>query len=127
MPASLVVQIALWPDKLSDWADEMGIAPSVVYNMLAGTKPYHRVRALLARRLNVYKQSLDHLIDAPRPEPLAELPPEPPPPARPRRNARAARSGRTVSGVGGAGRAGYPHRPIRAGGERSGPQTVLNL
>lgn len=78
MPASLVVQIALWPDKLADWAKEMDISPSVVYNMLAGTKPYHRVRALLARRLNVYKRTLDHLIDAPRPEPFAKLPPEPP-------------------------------------------------
>ena len=78
MPASLVVQIALWPNKLADWAEEMGIAPAVVYNMLAGVKPYHRVRTLLARRLNVYKESLDHLIDARRPEPRAKLPPEPP-------------------------------------------------
>lgn len=78
MPASLVVQIALWPDKLADWADEMGIAPAVVYNMLAGVKPYHRVRTLLARRLNVYKESLDHLVDARRPEPRAKLPPDPP-------------------------------------------------
>ncbi len=78
MPASLVVQIALWPDKLADWAEEMGIAPAVVYNMLAGVKPYHRVRTLLARRLNVYKESLDHLIDARRPEPRAKLPPDPP-------------------------------------------------
>ncbi|CAN5745242.1 hypothetical protein BH23GEM5_BH23GEM5_21880 [soil metagenome] len=78
MPASLVVQIALWPDKLADWAEEMGIAPAVVYNMLAGVKPYHRVRALLARRLDVYKESLDHLIDARRPEPRAKLPPDPP-------------------------------------------------
>ncbi len=78
MPASLVVQIALWPDKLADWAKESAIAPSVVYNMLANVKPYHRVRTLLARRLNVPKESLDHLIEAPRPEPLAKLPPEPP-------------------------------------------------
>ncbi len=78
MPASLVVQIALWPDKLADWAEEMGIAPAVVYNMLAGVKPYHRVRTLLARRLDVYKESLDHLIDARRPEPRAKLPPDPP-------------------------------------------------
>ncbi|HEV2132481.1 MAG TPA: hypothetical protein VGR27_15305 [Longimicrobiaceae bacterium] len=78
MPASLVVQIALWPDKLADWAKETAIAPSVVYNMLANVKPYHRVRTLLARRLNVPKQELDHLIEAPRPEPLAKLPPEPP-------------------------------------------------
>lgn len=77
MPAWRVVQIALWPAKLADWADEMGIAPAVVYNMLAG-KPYHRVRTLLARRLNVYKESLNHLIDARRPEPRAKLPPEPP-------------------------------------------------
>jgi hypothetical protein len=78
MPASLVVQIALWPDKLADWAKEMGVAPAVVYNMLAGVKPYHRVRTLLARRLNVSKHVLDHLVDASRPEPLAKVPPDPP-------------------------------------------------
>ena len=77
MPASLVVQIALWPDKLADWAKEMEIAPAVVYNMLANVKPYHRVRGLLARRLNVPKEALDWLIEAPRPEPLAKLPPDP--------------------------------------------------
>lgn len=78
MPASLVVQIALWPDKLADWAKESGIAPAVVYNMLAGVKPYHRVRTLLARRLDVPKAVLDHLVDAPRPEPLSRIPPDPP-------------------------------------------------
>ena len=77
MPASLVVQIALWPDKLADWAKEMEIAPAVVYNMLANVKPYHRVRGLLARRLNVPKEALDWLIEAPRPGPLAKLPPDP--------------------------------------------------
>jgi hypothetical protein len=83
MPASLVVQIALWPDKLADWAKETSVSPAVVYNMLAGVKPYHRVRSLLARRLNVPKRVLDHLIDAPRPEPLAKLPPDPPADALP--------------------------------------------
>jgi hypothetical protein len=83
MPASLVVQIALWPDKLADWAKETSVAPAVVYNMLAGVKPYHRVRTLLARRLNVPKRVLDHLIDAPRPEPLAKVPPDPPADADP--------------------------------------------
>jgi hypothetical protein len=83
MAPSLVVQIALWPDKLADWARETGVAASVVYNMLAGVKPYHRVRALLARRLDVPKEVLDHLIDAPRPEPRAKLPPDPPPDAPP--------------------------------------------
>lgn len=78
MPASLVVQIALWPDKLADWSKETGVAPAVVYNMLAGVKPYHRVRTLLARRLNVSKRFLDHLIDARRPEPHAKVPPDPP-------------------------------------------------
>ena len=78
MPASLVVQIALWPDKLADWSKETGVAPAVVYNMLAGVKPYHRVRTLLARRLHVSKRFLDHLIDAPRPEPQAKVPPDPP-------------------------------------------------
>ena len=77
MPASLVVQIALWPDKLADWAKEMEITPAVVYNMLANVKPYHRVRGLLARRLNVSKEALDWLIEAPRAEPLAKLPPDP--------------------------------------------------
>jgi hypothetical protein len=108
MPASLVVQIALWPDKLADWAKETGIAPAVVYNMLAGVKPYHRVRTLLARRLNVSKHVLDYLVDAPRPEPLAKVPPDPPAdftapplpsfaevPERPRHPPRSRRSRRT--------------------------------
>jgi hypothetical protein len=58
LPASEVVQMAMWPERLADWATSNGIKPSVVYNMLAGTqanyrkwqpKPYHRVREMLAR------------------------------------------------------------------------------
>lgn len=83
MPASLVVQIALWPDKLADWADEQGIDSSVVYNCLGGHKPYHRVRKLLARRLGVEKEDVDELIEAETSEPHSRQPPADPPPASP--------------------------------------------
>lgn len=78
MPASLVVQIALWPDKIADWCKEESIHPPVAYNCLAGVKPYHDVRDRLANRLGVSRAWLDQLIDAPRPQPSAKRPPDPP-------------------------------------------------
>ena len=87
MSASLVVQLLLWPDQISDWAKEVNVRPSVVYNMLAGPrssspqwpyKPYHRVRELLAKRLGITKEQLDYLIDAPRPQPRSRIPLDPP-------------------------------------------------
>src|SRR5688500_13326983 len=53
MPASLVVQLALWPGEVAAWAREIRASESLVYNMLAARKPYARTRALLAARLDV--------------------------------------------------------------------------
>lgn len=87
MSASMVVQLLLWPDQIADWAKEVNVRPSVVYNMLAGPrsstsqwpyKPYHRVRELLAKRLGITKEQIDHLIDSPKPEPRSRTPQDPP-------------------------------------------------
>lgn len=78
MPASLVVQVLLWPEKLTDWAREEGVTPALVYNMLGGFKPYHDLRHRLAERLGVAKGALDHLIDGRRPQPTARRLPDPP-------------------------------------------------
>jgi hypothetical protein len=82
MPASDVVQLALWPDNIAQWARTAGVSASVVYNMLARVKPYRRVRELLAHRLDVPAFVLDHLVDAARPLPVAMRPPDPDRPAR---------------------------------------------
>jgi hypothetical protein len=66
MPASLVVQLALWPGEIAAWAREIRSSESLVYNMLAGRKPYTRTRAELARRLDVSIGVVDHLIEAQR-------------------------------------------------------------
>lgn len=69
MPASLVVQLALWPDELARWARAERAAESLVYNMLAGRKPYVRTRERLAARLGVPTGVLAQLIEA-APAPL---------------------------------------------------------
>src|ERR1043165_2026588 len=51
MPASLVVQILLWPEKITDWARNESVPPALVYNMRGGFKPYHGLRERLAQRL----------------------------------------------------------------------------
>ena len=79
MPASLVVQILLWPEKITDWARDENVTPALVYNMLGGFKPYHGLRERLAHRLGVTKSAVDHLIDARRQQPTARRIPEPPP------------------------------------------------
>jgi hypothetical protein len=79
MPASLVVQILLWPEKITDWARDEGVTPALVYNMLGGFKPYHGLRERLAQRLGVTKAAVDHLIDARRQQPSTRRIPEPPP------------------------------------------------
>jgi hypothetical protein len=71
MPASLVVQLALWPDELARWARAERAAESLVYNMLAGRKPYVRTRERLARRLGVPTGVLAQLIEG-APAPLDE-------------------------------------------------------
>ena len=77
MPASLVVQLAMWPDHVAAWARAEGTSESVVYNMLARRKPYVRVRQRLAQRLGVPMGMLAHLIEARRPLPAAKRLPEP--------------------------------------------------
>lgn len=79
MPASLVVQLALWPDELARWARGTRVDTSVVYNALAGRKPYRAVRERLAARLDVTPAVLGQLIDAKRPLPTAERDPDAPP------------------------------------------------
>jgi hypothetical protein len=79
MPASLVVQILLWPEKITDWARDENVTPALVYNMLGGFKPYHGLRERLAQRLGVTKAAVDHLIDARRQQPSTRRIPEPPP------------------------------------------------
>lgn len=79
MPASLVVQILLWPEKITDWARDENVTPALVYNMLGGFKPYHGLRERLAQRLGVTKAAVDHLIEARRQQPSSRRIPEPPP------------------------------------------------
>lgn len=79
MPASLIVQILLWPEKITDWARDESVTPALVYNMLGGFKPYHGLRERLAQRLGVTKGAVDHLIDARRQQPSTRRIPEPPP------------------------------------------------
>ena len=78
LPASLVVQILLWPEKITDWARDENVTPALVYNMLGGFKPYHGLRQRLAERLGVTKGAVDHLIDARRQQPSARRIPDPP-------------------------------------------------
>jgi len=75
MPASLVVQLALWPDDVAHWARAAGEDESLVYNMLARRKPYWRAREAMARRLQTSVAVLSHLIEADRPLPTAQRPP----------------------------------------------------
>src|SRR5690349_12252548 len=71
MPASLVVQLALWPDEVAHWARDEKLSESLVYNMLAARKPYARTRARLADRLGVPVALVDHLVESRRPQPTA--------------------------------------------------------
>lgn len=78
MPASLVVQLVLWPETIAAWARTERVPSSVVYNALHRVKPYHRVRDRLAERLDVSRPALDALIDRLRPLPASLRPPAPP-------------------------------------------------
>lgn len=80
MPASLVVQLALWPDDLAHWARRERLSESLVYNTLAARKPYARVRQLLATRLDVSLAVVGQMIDARRPLPAAQREPGTPAP-----------------------------------------------
>jgi hypothetical protein len=79
MPASLVVQLALWPDEVAHWARDEKLSESLVYNMLAARKPYSRARARLAERLGVSPAIVDHLVESRRPQPTALRGPDPAP------------------------------------------------
>jgi hypothetical protein len=84
LPASLVVQLALYPETLAEWARRREVPASMLYAMLAGTQSHPGLREALARRLDVARGALDALLDAPRREPLISRPPllagSPPPP-----------------------------------------------
>ena len=75
LPASLVVQLALYPETLAQWARRRQHPAPLVYATLAGTARNPRVRDALARRLGVAAASVDVLIDAPRREPRLLQPP----------------------------------------------------
>ena len=84
-PASMIVQLALYPETLAEWARRRSVGPSMVYGMLAGTQPHPGLREALARRLDVATPVLAALLDAPRREPrraptaaLADAPPPTP-------------------------------------------------
>ena len=69
LPASLVVQLAIYPETLAEWARRRSVGPSMVYGMLAGTQPQPGLREALARRLDVPTPILATLLDSPRREP----------------------------------------------------------
>lgn len=86
LPASLLVQLALFPESLAVWARRRRIAPSLLYGVLAGTQRQPGVREALARQLGLSMAAIDHAIDAPRAQPSrpAALPlADAPPPAAP--------------------------------------------
>jgi len=84
LPASLVVQLILFPETLAEWARRRQVPASMLYAMLAGTQTHPGLREPLARRLGVPGRALDVLLDAPRREPalaqpaLADRPPDEP-------------------------------------------------
>ncbi len=74
LPASLLVQIALFPETLADWARRQRVPPSMLYAMLAGAQPHPGIREALARRLGVGVAALNVLVDAERREPASPAP-----------------------------------------------------
>jgi hypothetical protein len=84
LPASLVVQLILFPETLAEWARRRQVPASMLYAMLAGTQAHPGLREPLARRLGVPGRALDVLLDAQRREPvlaqpaLADRPPDEP-------------------------------------------------
>lgn len=82
LPASILVQLALFPESLAEWARRRRIAPSLLYGVLAGTQRQPGLREALARQLGLSTAAIDHAIDAPRAQPsrpaalpLADAPP----------------------------------------------------
>ena len=97
LPASVLVQLALFPESLAEWARRRTVPPSMLYATLAGTHRHPRIREALARQLDVSTSALDRLIDATRREPIspAALPlADSPPPPRAADEADGSRRGR---------------------------------
>jgi hypothetical protein len=77
-PATLVVQLAMWPNQVVTLARQAGRSPAMFYNALtrANGRPYHSVRRIFVGYLRsiarqhgsdpdpVTKQAIDHLLDA---------------------------------------------------------------
>ncbi|HEY0971723.1 MAG TPA: hypothetical protein VGE02_12205 [Gemmatimonadales bacterium] len=74
LPASVLVQIALFPETLAEWARRHRVPPPMLYAMLAGAQPHAGIREALARRLGVGIAAVDALVDAERREPMAPTP-----------------------------------------------------
>jgi len=75
LPASLIVQLALYPETLAAWARRQNIPAPLLYSTLAAGQPNQRIRHALAARLGVSPKDVDWLVDAVRPEPRATRPP----------------------------------------------------
>lgn len=78
LPASMVVQLAIFPETLAEWARRRSLPAALVYSTLSGSQRNPRIRDALARRLDVAARDVDALIDGIRPEPRALQPPSPP-------------------------------------------------
>ncbi len=72
MSASDVVQLALFPQSLSEWATDAGVHAAQVVNLLRRLRPYVRLRLGLAQRLGVPVAVVSHLIDATPKRPVSE-------------------------------------------------------
>jgi len=75
LPASLVVQLAIFPETLAEWARRKSVPAAMVYTTLAGSQRNPRIRDQLARRLDVGSRDVDQLIDSVRPEATSLAPP----------------------------------------------------
>ena len=64
LPASEVVQLAMWPQTLAAWGRANGEDESQLSNLFRRYRTYARLREALARRLDVPVAVLAHLIDA---------------------------------------------------------------
>ena len=67
--ASLVAQLALWPETMAQWAEARKFRSADLYTMLAGGQIYPRVLDALAAHWHLTPTVLRHLIAAPRATP----------------------------------------------------------
>lgn len=82
LPASVVVQVVLFPETLAGWARARGSPAPMLYAMLAGGQPHPGLREALARRLGVSQAALATLLDGERREPVRPSPVVAPPVSR---------------------------------------------